>query len=226
MRNIITTLLGCAALTFGMVACDEGTTIDPFGDAVTNVPDGTAGDATGDGTGTPDGGTPDATTTTQYFAIYVADVPDFDCSPNSKNHGADVDAAELFDDLTGDSQGYVTNASGVLGDGSPVCSGAPAADKQVPNEFTGAPDGAFSGGFVALAGGYLTGEFGSLELTAAYTLQVYEVGVDICGDLNCKDDPMQVGVATDLSCDVFGNTCSVELSSEAYGDASIPLTGL
>jgi len=220
--NLAFRIVLSSAIALTVAACDPGDTLDPN----TGEPTITEADAS-------NGGGADATADVgadiedpvgpRYFAVYVADTPDYDCSPISKNHGADIDAAELKDSLTGDSIGFVTNAAGAPGDGSANCKGTPAADKQVPDEFVGAPDGDLSGGFVALAGGYITGEFGATEITSAYTIQIYEVGVDECGDQNCKDDPMEVGLATDASCDVFSNGCSIMLSGTAVGDATIPV---
>jgi len=230
MRNFMTTLVSCAALAFGAVACDGGET-DPFTPTTDN-----GGTTTPDNGGSPDtGGTPDAgpgedtTAPTQYFAVYVSDITDFDCSNNSKNHGADIDAIELIDAVTDASAGFVTDAGGMLGDGSGSgnnCSGEPSPASQELNNIKGAPNGDLSGGFVALAGGYLTAEFGSLEITDAYEIQIYEVGTDECGSQGCKDDEMTVGIATDLSCDITSNLCSLELSSTAVGDAVVPVGAL
>ena len=229
MRNFMTTLLSCAALAFGAIGCDGGDPIDPF--SPTNDSGNSTTDTGGgsDATGSTETTNPEDTSDpTKYFAVYVADITDFDCSNNSKNHGADIDAIELLDALTGTSQGFVTDAGGVLGDGSGSgnnCSGAPDATSQDPNNIKGPRDGDLSGGFVALAGGYVTGEFNSLEITDAYTIQVYEVGKDECEAQGCKDDEMLVGIATDLSCDITSNVCSLELSGSAVGDATVPVSG-
>lgn len=213
MRNIITALVGCA-FAFGAIACD-GEVVDPFPTNDTVVNNDTAvGDTVV---------TPDTPTTTQYFAAYVRDLPTYDCSNNSGNHGADIDAFELLDTNLGTSDGYATSANGLFGDGTENCTGDVNTDNQVFTDVTGAPDGALAGGFVALAGGYVTAEFGSAEIVDAHTIQVFEVGVDECGGSGCKDDTFEVGIATGLECDVTTNACSVLLSSTAAGDAAVPV---
>jgi len=153
-----------------------------------------------------------------YAAIQIADVPDHDCSANSKNHGADIDAAELFEGGLG-SLGFATEASGAQGPGTPTCADPP--NSVSLTEALGAPDSSLSGGFVPLGGGYINLEFAEL-IRSGDAVQIYQRGEDVCGFQGCKDEPMLIRFATSLPCAWGDDSCSVAVPGSWVGDAIIP----
>ena len=169
------------------------------------------------------GGTDTVQPPAGYFAVLIEDSTTHDCSNNSKNHGADMDAMELVDGS--DSLAFADQVDGQVGDsdGSSSLCGDINPDKIDLNEFKGAPDGSLSDGFVALGGGYLIAEFsGALEILPAYTLMVYEVGVNECGSQGCLDETYTVSVTPGLT----NFTDKTTVSSTAAGTATLDLTGI
>lgn len=167
--------------------------------------------------------TNDAKVPDPYIGVSISDPPDYHCANDGGNHGADLDAVELIDGILGTSYAFATEAVGFWGDGTSHCGIATNTAEQVLSNVYGPPDGGLAGGYIPLGGGSINVGFGH-EITPAFEIQLHEVGADECGNFGCKDDLMIVGLVRRLDCE-FEDSCYVNLSEAAVGDALIPLLG-
>jgi len=227
MRKILLPFVLMGAMSLPLVACD----VEPEGgDATdTNRPDGEVSPDT------------DVPVTTKYFAVIVTDSEIFPthrtvgtnpcatAAPPLYAHGADIDAVGLFD---GDQLiGYLDTVDYQEGG---LCNSSPnnPSTMQDSDEAKGAPNAKINENFVALGGGFLTGEFaGAPEIQSGDIIIVYEVGTKCAGNNNCGgvNEGYAVFVATDLDCvndaSYPYSSCGVMLSDDAEGEATLTVSG-
>ncbi len=174
-------------------------------------------DATGDGTSAGDA----PTVAGPFHAVLILDDADFACSVNQRSHGADIDAVALLD-AEGKRVSWWAKARMVPGDDS-KCAAPLAYRFTVAREAQGGANATLDDHYVALAGGYVIGEFkDAQEITADQSVHVYEVGASVGG----RDDPYSVWLATDLTCTPDADPpCAQLVEPRAVGESVIPLAG-
>ncbi len=230
MRNFTRFMLSVTAgalMASPLVACDDA--LDTPDTIIT--PDTTADT------------TPDVIVTKTYGAVYIQDLWDnkaTNCGSTTEarmSPGADIDAIELLNGNT--ILGNVDTVRGVVDpDGVSKCANNAYTDFNV---VKGVPDATknFDGNYVSLEGGWLIAEFGevggpgkALDILVGDTLKVYELGksspIYAGGNDASKDEPYEVWLATDLSCVDQANpeaTCMFQLSADAVGASTIPVSG-
>ena len=168
---------------------------------------------------------------TQYYAVFLEDMSEVRCATSASGaHGADIDAVALWDG--NDLVGYLDTTDA---DHPTDCSKYGFDDQ---NEAKGAPQAnpKLTEGFYSLSFGWLIGEFeNAAEILPGYDITVYEIDDDACTaaglnpGVNCVgSEPYAVYVAEDFDCvnaTDFRNTCMVQISDEAEGTATVPLSG-
>lgn len=215
MRKILVPFALMGLCSLPLVACEvEGET-----------------DATTEPTGTTDTGGDTVIPETKFYSVIVDDSVQFPdhrtgdpCATSASNaHGADIDAMELIDTDGSTVLGTLSHTFYSEGD---FCDDTAFTD---PSEAEGTPDGELDSGFVSLAGGSLTGEFGasSLELLEGYSIQVYEIDDAFCAGIpSCVgSEKYSVYISTDLECTKDTASCTTELiadNADGSGTFEIP----
>lgn len=156
------------------------------------------------------------------FASHRSDGGDPCATSPSKAHGADIDAVELLDVDGVTVLDTLVHLYFVAGE---TCADNAFDDLEAAK---GAPDGDLDSGFVSLAGGSLTGEFGasSLEILEGYSLRIYEIDDAFCvGVPSCVgSEGYSVYVATERECTKDDADCEPELiTDESRGSSTIVL---
>lgn len=156
-----------------------------------------------------------------FHAVLIRDDPDFACSVNQRSHGADIDAVSLLD-AEGKYVSWWAKARMVPGDSS-KCAEPLANRFTIASEAQGGANATLDDHYVALAGGYVIGQFkDAQEITSGQSVHVYEVGVAAGG----RDDPYSVWLATDLSCTPDAEPpCAALVEPHAVGESVIALSG-